>query len=72
MVTKETLDKILVYCTHIKDNSLPEIQKPLKSNDLEVEQWYKDYINVSQELLFEVIMAADKLDCQSLLELASA
>ena len=34
--------------------------------------WYVDYINVEQELLFELIMAANYLDVKDLIELSCA
>ena len=37
-----------------------------------VDKWYADYINLEQEILFELIMASNYLDIKSLLELACA
>lgn len=33
-VKKSILSKIIEFCTYIKDNSPPEIEKPLRSNNL--------------------------------------
>ena len=73
-VKKAILDKILVYCKHLMENAPPEIDKPLRSNNLAdvVSDWYADYVNVDQELLFEMILAANFLDIKSLLELCCA
>ena len=47
-VKKAILDKILVYCKHITGNAAPEIDKPLRSNNLNdvVHEWYADYVNI--------------------------
>ena len=37
-----------------------------------VSQWYADFVNVDQEILFELILAANFMDIKSLLELACA
>jgi S-phase kinase-associated protein 1 len=37
-----------------------------------VDPWYADYINLEQEVLFELIMASNYLDIKPLLELACA
>ena len=37
-----------------------------------VDQWHADYINLEQEELFELVMAANYLDIKPLLELSCA
>ena len=73
-VKKAILEKSIVYCNYITQNAPPEIERPLRSNQLSdvVNEWYADYVNVEQELLFELILAANFLDIKSLLELAFA
>lgn len=63
------------YCTKHKNDSPPEIEKPLKTNDLKdvVEPWDADFINLENlEDLFDIILAANYLDIKSLLELSCA
>ena len=47
-VKKSILEKIIQYCEHIHTHSPPEIEKPLRSNDLNsvVHQWYADFVNL--------------------------
>ena len=73
-VKKAILDKIIEYCTYIHTNTPPEIEKPLRSNDLAgvVNQWYADFVKLEQEVLFELILAANFMDIKSLLELTTA
>ena len=73
-VKKSILDKIIEYSTYINENQPPEIEKPLRSNNLAdvVSEWYANFVNLEQEVLFELIMAANFMDIKSLLELSCA
>lgn len=73
-VKGSVLSKVIDFCKHHVDNKLPEIEKPLRSANLEdiVPAWDAAFVNVEQEVLFEIILAADFLDIKSLLDLACA
>ena len=73
-VKKPILEKVILFCTHLKDHQAPEIEKPLRSTDMAsvVDPWYAEYINLEQEVLFELIMASNYLDIKPLLELSCA
>ena len=73
-IKKPILEKIIQFCTHIEQNAPPEIDKPLRSNQLSdvVNEYYAGFVDVEQELLFELILASNFLDIKSLLELCCA
>ena len=74
-INKKTLEKVIVFCTHICPNDPPEIDKPLSHSDMTqvVDAWWAEYIDIgTQEELFELVMAANYLDVKSLLELSCA
>ena len=69
------LSKIIDYLKYHKGLEAEEIQKPLKSTDLVacgVSEWDVEYVNIDQEVLFELILAANYLDIKSLLDLTCA
>ena len=55
-------------------NKLPEIEKPLRSSKLAdlVSEWDAKFVDVEQTILFELILAANYMDCKSLLDLTCA
>ena len=73
-IKKAVLEKIVVFCTRMLDHQPPEIDKPLSHNDMKqvVDQWHADYVDLEQEELFELVMAANYLDIKPLLELSCA
>ena len=73
-VKKPILEKVIEYCQHITENTPPEIEKPLRSNNLNdvVNEWYANFVDLDQEVLFELILASNFMDIKSLLELACA
>ena len=74
-VKSAILKKIIDYCKHAKDSPPTEIEKPLKSanmQDVVADKWYATFIEVEQEILFELILAANYMDIKPLLELGCA
>lgn len=73
-VKAEVLKKVVEYMKYHSDNPPREIEKPLKSASMQevVSQWDADFVEVDQELLFELILAANYMDIKPLLDLTCA
>ena len=73
-VKSEILEKVIEYARHYKDSNPQEIEKPLKSAMLQdvVPAWDANFVELEQEVLFELILAANYLDIKSLLDLTCA
>jgi S-phase kinase-associated protein 1 len=73
-VKSEVLGKVIEFCKHHVDAPMPEIEKPLKSSKMEdvVPDWDAKFVDIEQELLFELILAANYMDIKSLLDLTCA
>ena len=74
-VSGEILEQVVQFLQYIKKNPLNEIDKPLKSsimsenvNDL----WFAKFTDKKQSIIFELILAANYLDIQPLLDLCCA
>lgn len=73
-VKGEVLKKVVQYMKYHADNPAKSIEKPLKSPNMAevVSQWDADFVDVDQELLFELILAANYMDIKPLLDLTCA
>eukprot|EP00916_Digyalum_oweni_P016428 GHVL01026946.1.p1 GENE.GHVL01026946.1~~GHVL01026946.1.p1 ORF type:complete len:161 (+),score=36.58 GHVL01026946.1:373-855(+) len=73
-VKTHILEKVIQYCNYHKDSPPAEIPKPLKTNSLDevVCEWDCTFVNLPQEQLFDLILAANYLDIKSLLDLTCA
>ncbi|KAG2804467.1 hypothetical protein PC129_g19099 [Phytophthora cactorum] len=59
------LAKVVEFCQHHKDAPMDEIHKPLKCNVLgeSGDEWATQFVDVAeQELLFELVLAANYMD----------
>jgi S-phase kinase-associated protein 1 len=70
-VKSAVLSKVIDYCNHYGVEPMTEITTPLSSAKLEdlVQPWYADYCKVEQNMLFELVTAANFLNIKSLLDL---
>ena len=68
------LSKVVEFLTHYKEEPMTEIEKPLRSSNMNevVQKWYAEFANVDQEILFEIIQAANFMDIPTLLDLTCA
>jgi len=69
-VNATTLNRIIQWCTHHKNDPAPDEDE---SNDKEkrtddIPSWDKDFLNIDQEELFELIRAANYLHVRGLLD----
>ena len=74
-VKSAVLAKVIEFCKHHVDQRLPEIEKPLRSNNLAeiVPEWDAKFVDdLAQETLFELILAANYMDIKPLLDVACA
>mmetsp|Transcript_23890 Transcript_23890/g.53911 ORF Transcript_23890/g.53911 Transcript_23890/m.53911 type:complete len:181 (+) Transcript_23890:30-572(+) len=73
-VKSPILSKVIEFCKHHLEEPMNEIEKPLKSANMSevVQDWYANYVDVEQETLFELILAANYMDIKPLLDLTCA
>jgi len=74
-VNSTTLGKVIDYCNHHKGNPPALVQKPLKSSNLidcGISEWDCKYIDIEQDMIFELILAGNYLDIEGLLDLCCA
>lgn len=70
---KAMLDKILLYTQHLETEQQPEIDKPIKTSNMEelITPWFVKYVDMAPDDLFELTMAAYYLQMQGLMELTA-
>ena len=74
-VKSKILELVIKYMKYHTEHGLPEeIEKPLKSADMSeiLCEWDAKFIEVDQEVLFELILAANYMDIKSLLDCTCA
>ena len=72
-VSSEILEKVIEFSRHYKDSTPLEIEKPITSSVMTemVPLWDAQFIDLDNETLFELVLAANYLDIKSLFDLAS-
>jgi len=73
-VKPQILKKVIEYMSYHNSNPADEIEKPLKSANMRevVSEWDATFVEIEQETLFELILAANYMDIKSLLDLTCA
>mmetsp|Transcript_22235 Transcript_22235/g.45007 ORF Transcript_22235/g.45007 Transcript_22235/m.45007 type:complete len:172 (-) Transcript_22235:314-829(-) len=72
-VKSDCLRKVVEFLKHYAEDPMTEIESPLKGETiLEIvqEEWYRNFIEVDQPLLFELVTAGNFMDIKPLLDLA--
>ncbi|TRM62577.1 Skp1 family, dimerization domain-containing protein [Schizophyllum amplum] len=72
-VSSSVLKKVLEYCEHHRGEPLPtpdtdQSQDETRKRTTDISEWDQKFINVDQEMLFEIILAANYLDIKPLLD----
>ncbi|KAJ1666591.1 hypothetical protein IW140_005065 [Coemansia sp. RSA 1813] len=69
-VSSKILKKIIEFCEHHKDDPTPneEYDDILRRSD-DIEHWDKQFIDVEQDLLFELLLASNYMIIKPLLDL---
>ncbi|KAG9030578.1 hypothetical protein FS842_004366 [Serendipita sp. 407] len=71
-VTSPVLKKVLEYCDHHQTDPLPTGDEPSadesRRRTTDISEWDQKFIDVDQEMLFEIILAANHLDIKPLLD----
>ena len=74
-VKTSVLTKVIAFLNHhVVTEPMSEIEKPLKSSNMSevVQPFYAEFVAVEQEILFELILAANYMDIKPLLDLTCA
>jgi S-phase kinase-associated protein 1 len=73
-VKSKILAKVIEYMRYHAGNPAKEIDRPLKSANMRevVSEWDADYVEVDDEMLFDLILAANYMDIKPLLDLTCA
>ncbi|CAG8612969.1 1535_t:CDS:2 [Ambispora gerdemannii] len=69
-VDEKVLKKVLEWCEHHINDPLPtgDEESQRRHNNAEIDDWDQKFLNVEQDLLFEIILAANYLDIKPLLD----
>ena len=74
-ITKATMDQVIEFLKHLHEgNPGPDIEKPLRSNDLRdvTTEWFAKFIDLEDDSVQDIILAANFLDIKELLNLSCA
>jgi len=68
------LAKVIEYCRHYFKEPMSEIEKPLISSKMGdvVNSWYANFVDIDDEMVFEILLAANYMDIKPLLNLCCA
>ncbi|OAA66012.1 sulfur metabolism regulator [Niveomyces insectorum RCEF 264] len=69
-VNEAVLRKVIEYCEHHRNDPLTghEEETESRKKTTDIEEWDQKFMQVDQEMLFEIILAANYMDIKSLLD----
>lgn len=69
-VSGPVLDKVIEWCEHHRADPPPSADEDTESRKktTEIDEWDQKYMQVDQEMLFEIILAANYMDIKALLD----
>lgn len=67
-VRSTVLEKVLQWCKHHKDTTFPDDDDEDARKSAPVDEWDKNFLKVDQEMLYEIILAANYLNIRPLLD----
>ncbi|KAI9711957.1 MAG: E3 ubiquitin ligase complex SCF subunit scon-3 [Chrysothrix sp. TS-e1954] len=69
-VNEVVLKKVLEWCDHHRSDPPPsnDEENDTRKKTTDIEEWDQKYMQVDQEMLFEIILAANYLDIKALLD----
>ncbi|KAJ5115611.1 hypothetical protein N7526_011492 [Penicillium atrosanguineum] len=68
-VNKRVLDKVITWCRHHYEHDRTTQEKRDSPEDTDVDNWDREFMRVDQELLFGIILAANYLNIEQLLDI---
>jgi S-phase kinase-associated protein 1 len=67
-VRGSVLQKVLEWAEHHKDTAFPDDEDDDSRKSAPVEEWDREFLRVDQEMLYEIILAANYLNMRPLLD----
>jgi S-phase kinase-associated protein 1 len=69
-VNAAVLKKVIDWCKHHKDDPTPtnDDDSDSRKKSTDIDEWDQKFMQVDQEMLFEIILAANYLDIKALLD----
>jgi S-phase kinase-associated protein 1 len=69
-VNESVLRKVIEWCTHHKGDPapVPDDEADSRKKSTDIPEWDQKFMQVDQEMLFEIILAANYLDIKALLD----
>lgn len=67
-VRASVLKKVIEWATHHKNTNFPDDEDEDSRKSAPVDEWDKDFLKVDQEMLYEIILAANYLNIRPLLD----